>query len=151
MDVRELTEGLTFDDILLVPAASAIVPRDADVSTKLSRRIALNIPLVSAAMDTVTEARMAIAIAQEGGIGFVHRNMPIAAQAGEVEKVKKSESGMISDPVTVSWSSASRTRSRSCAATTSPGCRSRNTAVSSGSSRTAISASRSVSTVPSPR
>ncbi len=102
MDMRDLAEGLTFDDVLLVPAASAVVPRDADVSTQLSRRIALNIPLVSAAMDTVTEARMAIAIAQEGGIGFVHRNMPIAAQALEVEKVKKSESGMISDPVTVS-------------------------------------------------
>jgi len=102
MDVRDLAEGLTFDDVLLVPAASAVVPRDADVSTKLSRNIRLNIPLVSAAMDTVTEARMAIAIAQEGGIGFVHRNMPIAAQALEVEKVKKSESGMITDPVTVS-------------------------------------------------
>jgi len=102
MDVRELAEGLTFDDVLLVPAASVIVPRDADVSTRLSRRIALNIPLVSSAMDTVTEARMAIAIAQEGGIGFVHRNMPVMAQALEVEKVKKSESGMISDPVTVS-------------------------------------------------
>lgn len=102
MDVRELTEGLTFDDVLLVPAASAIVPRDADVSTRVSRNIRLNIPLVSAAMDTVTEARMAIAIAQEGGIGFVHRNMPVTAQALEVEKVKKSESGMISDPVTVS-------------------------------------------------
>ena len=102
MDVRELGEGLTFDDVLLVPAASAIMPRDADVATRLSRRIALNIPLVSAAMDTVTEARMAIAIAQEGGIGFVHRNMPVQAQALEVEKVKKSESGMISDPVTVS-------------------------------------------------
>ncbi len=102
MDVRELVEGLTFDDVLLIPAASSIVPRDADVSTRLSRHIRLNIPLVSAAMDTVTEARMAIAIAQEGGIGFVHRNMPVTAQALEVEKVKKSESGMISDPVTVS-------------------------------------------------
>ncbi len=102
MDLRDLTEGLTFDDVLLVPAASAIVPRDADVATRLSRRIALNIPLVSAAMDTVTEARMAIAMAQEGGLGFVHRNMPVVAQALEVEKVKKSESGMIADPVTVS-------------------------------------------------
>jgi IMP dehydrogenase len=102
MDPHELTEGLTFDDVLLVPAASAIVPRDADVATRLSRRIALNIPLVSAAMDTVTESRTAIAMAQEGGIGFVHRNMPPSAQALEVEKVKKSESGMISDPVTVS-------------------------------------------------
>ena len=102
MDPREFAEGLTFDDVLLVPAASAIMPRDADVATRLSRHIALNIPLVSAAMDTVTESRMAIAMAQEGGIGFVHRNMAVAAQALEVEKVKKSESGMISDPVTVS-------------------------------------------------
>jgi len=102
MDVRELEEGLTFDDVLLVPAASAIVPRDADVATRLSRRIRLNIPLASAAMDTVTESRMAIAIAQEGGIGFVHRNLTVEEQAAEVEKVKKSESGMISDPVTVS-------------------------------------------------
>jgi IMP dehydrogenase len=102
MDPRELADGLTFDDVLLVPAASAIVPRDADVSTRLSRRIALNVPLVSAAMDTVTEARMAIGMAQEGGLGFIHRNMPVTAQALEVEKVKKSESGMISDPVTVS-------------------------------------------------
>ena len=102
MDPRELAEGLTFDDVLLVPAASAIVPRDADVSTRLSRRIVLNVPVVSAAMDTVTESRMAIAMAQEGGIGFIHRNMPVAAQALEVERVKKSESGMISDPVTVS-------------------------------------------------
>jgi IMP dehydrogenase len=102
MDPRELADGLTFDDVLLVPAASAIVPRDADVSTRLSRRIALKVPLVSAAMDTVTEARMAIGMAQEGGLGFIHRNMPVTAQALEVEKVKKSESGMISDPVTVS-------------------------------------------------
>jgi len=102
MDLREVGEGLTFDDVLLVPAASSVIPRDAEVATKLSRRIALNIPLIAAAMDTVTEARMAIAIAQEGGLGFIHRNMPVSAQAQEVEKVKKSESGMISDPVTVS-------------------------------------------------
>jgi IMP dehydrogenase len=102
VEVRELEEGLTFDDVLLVPAASAVLPRDADVTTRLSRGIALNIPLVSAAMDTVTESRTAIAMAQEGGIGFVHRNMPIDAQAREVGSVKKSESGMISDPVTVS-------------------------------------------------
>ena len=101
MDLRELEEGLTFDDVLLVPAESEIIPRDASVQTKLSRHITLNIPLASAAMDTVTESRMAIGIAQEGGIGFVHRNMPIEAQAREVEKVKKSESGMIADPVTV--------------------------------------------------
>lgn len=101
MDWREIEEGLTFDDVLLVPAASEIVPRDAIVATNLSRNISLNIPLASAAMDTVTEARMAISMAQEGGIGFVHRNMPVEAQAREVEKVKKSESGMITDPVTV--------------------------------------------------
>ena len=101
MDWRELEEGLTFDDVLLVPAESEIIPKDAQVATKLSRNIALNIPLASAAMDTVTESRMAISMAQEGGIGFVHRNMPVDAQAREVEKVKKSESGMIADPVTV--------------------------------------------------
>ena len=94
--------GLTFDDVLLVPAESSILPRDTDVSTRLTERIQLNIPLLSAAMDTVTEARTAIAMAQEGGMGFIHRNMSVAAQAKEVEKVKKFESGMISDPVTVS-------------------------------------------------
>src|SRR5215475_4560653 len=97
----ELREGLTFDDVLLLPASSSIMPRDTDVSTWLSRNVRLNVPIVSAAMDTVTEARTAIAMAQEGGIGVVHRNLAIPAQALEVEKVKKSESGMIVDPVTV--------------------------------------------------
>src|SRR5262245_42744095 len=97
----ELREGLTFDDVLLVPAASEILPRETDVSTQLTRSLRLNIPLLSAAMDTVTEARTAIAMAQEGGLGVVHRNLAIAEQALEVEKVKKSESGMIVDPVTV--------------------------------------------------
>jgi IMP dehydrogenase len=97
----ELREGLTFDDVLLLPASSDIMPRDTDVSTWLSRNVRLNIPIVSAAMDTVTEARTAIAMAQEGGIGILHRNLAIAEQALEVEKVKKSESGMIVDPVTV--------------------------------------------------
>src|SRR5882672_5374384 len=97
----ELREGLTFDDVLLVPAASDILPRDTDVSTQLTRSIRLHIPLLSAAMDTVTEARTAIAMAQEGGLGVIHRNLAIAEQALEVEKVKKSESGMIVDPVTV--------------------------------------------------
>src|SRR5438094_441387 len=97
----QLREGLTFDDVLLVPAASEILPRDTDVSTQLTRTIRLNIPLLSAAMDTVTEARTAIAMAQEGGIGILHRNLGLADQALEVEKVKKSESGMIVDPVTV--------------------------------------------------
>lgn len=93
--------GLTFDDVLLVPAESSILPRETDVATRLTQRITLNIPLVSAAMDTVTELRTAIAMAQEGGLGFIHRNMSVAAQAAEVEKVKKFESGMITDPITV--------------------------------------------------
>ena len=97
----ELREGLTFDDVLLVPAASGVLPRDTDVSTSLTRSIRLHIPLLSAAMDTVTEARTAIAMAQEGGLGVIHRNLAVAEQAREVEKVKKSESGMIVDPVTV--------------------------------------------------
>lgn len=93
--------GLTFDDVLLVPAESSILPREADVATQLTERISLNVPLVSAAMDTVTESRTAIAMAQGGGLGFIHRNMTIRKQAEEVEKVKKFESGMIADPVTV--------------------------------------------------
>jgi len=98
----ELRDGLTFEDVLLVPAASEILPRDTDVSSWVTRRVRLNIPLLSAAMDTVTEARTAIAMAQEGGLGVIHRNLSVAEQALEVEKVKKSESGMIVDPVTVS-------------------------------------------------
>lgn len=101
LEQEVLPIGLTFDDVLLMPAESSVLPRDADVSTRLTERIRLNIPLLSAAMDTVTEARTAIAMAQEGGMGFIHRNMPVEAQAKEVEKVKKFESGMISDPVTV--------------------------------------------------
>src|SRR5262245_28714468 len=97
----DLREGLTFDDVLLVPAASELMPRDTDVTTQVSRSIHLNVPLLSAAMDTVTEARTAIAMAQEGGLGIVHRNLSVSEQALEVEKVKKSESGMIVDPVTV--------------------------------------------------
>jgi IMP dehydrogenase len=93
--------GLTFDDVLLTPAQSSILPCDTDVSTLLTERIKLNVPLISAAMDTVTEYRTAIAMAQEGGIGFIHRNMPVSAQAREVEKVKKFESGMIAEPITV--------------------------------------------------
>jgi len=97
----DLREGLTFEDVLLLPASSDILPRDTDVATWITRRVRLNIPIVSAAMDTVTEARAAIAMAQEGGIGIVHRNLAIPEQALEIEKVKKSESGMIVDPVTV--------------------------------------------------
>src|SRR5271154_3918952 len=96
-----IPEGLTFDDVLLVPGKSDVLPTDADTRTFLSRRIALNIPVVAAAMDTVTDSRLAIAIARQGGIGFVHRNMSIERQADEVDKVKRSESGMIVDPVTI--------------------------------------------------
>src|SRR5262245_31894020 len=95
-------EALTFDDVLLLPGRSDVVPAQADTRTRLSRNISLNIPIVSAAMDTVTEARLAIALAQQGGIGIVHRNLSIEQQAAEVDKVKRSESGMIVDPVTVS-------------------------------------------------
>lgn len=90
--------ALTFDDVLLVPAASEVLPRDVDVTTWFSRNIRLNVPLVSAGMDTVTEARMAIAIAREGGIGVIHKNMPVERQAAEVDKVKRSEHGVITDP-----------------------------------------------------
>ena len=96
-----IPEGLTFDDVLLVPGKSAVLPAQADTRTFLSRRIALNIPIVAAAMDTVTDSRLAIAIARQGGIGFVHRNMTIDRQAEEVDSVKRSESGMIVDPVTI--------------------------------------------------
>jgi IMP dehydrogenase len=97
-----IPEGLTFDDVSLVPAKSEVLPRDVDVSTRLTRRLTINIPIVSAAMDTVTEAKLAIALAREGGIGIIHRAFPPERQALEVDKVKKSESGMIVDPITVS-------------------------------------------------
>ncbi len=101
MNIKEINEGLTFDDVLLVPAYSEILPAEADTRTKFSRNISLNIPLCSSAMDTVTEANLAIALAQQGGIGVIHKNYSIAAQAEEVDKVKRSESGMIVDPVTI--------------------------------------------------
>jgi len=97
-----IQEALTFDDVLLVPAHSSVLPREVELKTQLSRTITLNIPLISAAMDTVTEARLAIAIAQEGGIGIIHKNMTIDMQAREVLRVKKYESGVIKDPITVS-------------------------------------------------
>src|SRR5271156_3874934 len=96
-----IPEALTFDDVLLLPGRSSILPAQADTRTCLSRKISLNIPIVAAAMDTVTDARLAIAIARQGGIGFVHRNMTIEKQAEEVDRVKRSESGMIVDPVTI--------------------------------------------------
>jgi len=101
IDPKEIEERLTFDDVLLLPAYSGVLPRDVDISTQFTRTIRLNIPLVSAAMDTVTEARTAIVMAQEGGIGVIHRNLPVESQALEVDRVKKSESGMILNPITM--------------------------------------------------
>jgi IMP dehydrogenase len=100
--MRVALKALTFDDVLLVPAHSVVVPREVSLKTRLTRGIPLNTPIVSAAMDTVTEARLAIALAQEGGIGIVHKNMPAARQAAEVAKVKRFESGVVKDPITVS-------------------------------------------------
>src|SRR5499425_2269034 len=111
MDVKTRTElaigadlatALTFDDILLVPQHSLVVPREVDVSTNLTRHIRLNVPLISAAMDTVTESRLAVAMAQQGGMGVIHKNLSIEEQASEVDRVKRSESGMIVDPITLS-------------------------------------------------
>jgi IMP dehydrogenase len=99
---QELPTALTFDDILLVPRHSSVVPYQVDVSTRLTRNIRLNVPFVSAAMDTVTESRLAIAMAQHGGIGVIHKNLSIEDQASEVDRVKRSESGMIVDPITLS-------------------------------------------------
>jgi IMP dehydrogenase len=99
--MRVVQKALTFDDVLLLPAQSSVVPRDVSLQTRLTPRITLNIPLLSAAMDTVTEARLAIAIAQEGGLGIVHKNMSARAQAAEVAKVKRFESGVVKDPITV--------------------------------------------------
>src|SRR6266540_3436332 len=101
LDRKFSKEGLTFDDVLLVPAESRVLPNDVSTATQLTRGIRLAIPMVSAAMDTVTEARLAIALAREGGIGILHRNLSIEAQVAEVDKVKRSESGMIVEPVTL--------------------------------------------------
>jgi len=101
MNIEDIKEGLTFDDILLVPAFSDVLPSETDTATRFSRNIHLNIPLCSSAMDTVTEANLAIALAQQGGIGVIHKNLSIEHQAEEVDKVKRSESGMIVDPVTI--------------------------------------------------
>ena len=100
--MRILQKALTFDDVLLVPAHSRILPRDVSLTTRLTRNISLNLPLLSAPIDTVTEGRLAIALAQEGGIGIIHKNLSPKAQASEVAKVKRFESGIVKDPITVS-------------------------------------------------
>src|SRR6266850_2036669 len=100
-ELENFKEGLTYDDVLLVPQYSEVLPRDVDISSYLTKKIKLNVPIISAAMDTVTESAMAIAMAQEGGIGILHKNMSIERQAAEVRKVKRSESGMIHDPITL--------------------------------------------------
>ena len=99
--LRIAQEALTFDDVLLLPGYSEVLPKDVSLKTKLTRGIELNIPLISAAMDTVTEASLAIAMAQEGGIGIIHKNMTPEQQAAEVRKVKKHESGVVKDPITI--------------------------------------------------
>src|SRR6266704_3957536 len=101
MITSDIYEGLTFDDVLLIPDRSDVLPYETDTSTQFTRNIRLQIPLCSAAMDTVTEAALAIALAQQGAIGVIHRNMTVKRQAEEVDKVKRSESGMIVDPITI--------------------------------------------------
>src|SRR5574344_176713 len=98
---RVVMDGLTFDDVLLIPAYSEVLPKNVDLSTQFSRNISLNIPMVSAAMDTVTETTMAIAVAREGGIGVIHKNMSIEEQAKQVQIVKRSENGMIVNPISI--------------------------------------------------
>src|SRR6266403_4509631 len=101
MQERIAYQGITFDDVLLEPAYSEVLPRDVDVHTQLTRSIRLNIPVLSSPMDTVTESELAIALAQEGGIGIIHKNMSIADQTREVDRVKRSENGIITDPITL--------------------------------------------------
>ncbi|HOG42357.1 MAG TPA: IMP dehydrogenase, partial [Bacteroidales bacterium] len=98
-----IMEGLAYDDVLLIPAESGVLPREVDITTQFTREIPLHIPIVSAAMDTVTDANMAIAIAREGGIGVIHKNMPIEQQMEQVRKVKRAENAMIYDPVTIKY------------------------------------------------
>ena len=101
MNGKILKEAITFDDVLLVPAKSNVLPQEVSLKTRLTKDIELNVPIISAAMDTVTESDLAIAIAREGGIGFIHKNMSIEEQAAEVDRVKRNESGMIRNPITL--------------------------------------------------
>ena len=101
LNAHPLDDALTFDDVMLLPARSSVLPKDVDLTVTLAEELELRIPLFSAAMDTVTESSLAIALAQQGGLGVIHRNMPVDRQAAEVDKVKRSESGMISQPITM--------------------------------------------------
>lgn len=123
-------EGLTFDDVLLIPAASDVLPSEVDLHTRLSDDVCLNIPLMSAAMDTVTDSKLAIALAREGGIGIIHKNMTIEEQASQVDKVKRSEHGVITDPFSSRRTTASARRSPSWSAIRSAASPSRRTASS---------------------
>ncbi len=144
--------GLTFDDVLLLPAASDVVPSQVDTSSQLTREIRLRIPLVSSAMDTVTESRMAIAMARAGGMGVLHRNMPTEVQAAQVETVKRSEAGMVTDPVTCKPTDTLAEVDAKCARFRISGLPVTETRVSSSaSSPTATCASRSTRTARSPR
>jgi IMP dehydrogenase len=123
LDSNRIVEGLTFDDVLLRPGRSEVMPGAVDVSTQLTRSIRLNLPIIASAMDTVTEARMAIAMAQNGGIGVVHRNLEPEAQAEQVRLVKKYESGMVMNPITIHPDETLAMRWRPCASTASPASR----------------------------
>jgi len=101
MNGKIVKEGITFDDVLLIPAKSDVLPNEVSLKTRLTKKITLNLPILSAAMDTVTESDLAIALARQGGIGFIHKNMSIEEQAAEVDRVKRSESGMITNPITL--------------------------------------------------
>jgi IMP dehydrogenase len=146
-----LAEALTFDDVLLTPAWSEVAPAQVSTLTRLTKRIPLTTPLLSAAMDTVTESRMAIAMAQQGGLGIVHRNLTIDQQAGEIDKVKRSESGMIVDPVTMAPEQLISDALEVMRRYKISGVPSPATAGSSASSPTATSASKPAPTFPSPR
>ncbi len=125
MHDRIAYQGITFDDVLLEPGYSDVVPQDADVRTQLTRNVRINIPIVSSPMDTVTESELAIALAQEGGIGIIHKNLSVALQTREVDKVKRSENGIITDPITLPPGRHRRaTPGRSWRSTTSAACRS---------------------------
>jgi IMP dehydrogenase len=136
--------GLTYDDVLLLPGYSDLAPDEIDTSTRLTREITLKVPLISAAMDTVTEARMAIAMARQGGIGVLHRNLSIEDQAYQVDLVKRTQTGMISNPVTIGPDATLEELDGSAANTASPGCR-------SSTSTTGCSASSPTATCASPR